>query len=448
MHCGSPEAMAGREQTDRPRFGRRALARLVAVPQSYILILLSAILVGIGLLLVQAGFAQRNARASALRESETQIALGQFEKTLLNAETGQRGFLLTLDPGYLGPYHQARARLPDQLARLKIAIDTSSNPEAEERLQAIAALTRDKMAELDQTVRFAQAGAPQLAADLVRTNAGKATMDQLRLHLAALSAAQRQQRVAAFAAAEATESRQVPLFVTMWAALLLLVWASVLGERRRAAAEVAAAQADRLRELNDRSRLLAQELNHRVKNLFGVVLSLIGMSRRREGTVDQVIGELNERVHALARAHAAAFDASPDGAPLRLLLESLFDPYQDSGAMRIVLDGEDDDVAARAVTPLSLVLHELATNAAKYGALSTPEGRVIVSWRHARDGEGRRRLTLTWCEKGGPAVSGSAEAVAGFGTRMTEAVLRQLEGTIQRDWPASGAVIRLDLRTD
>ncbi|MFC0588795.1 sensor histidine kinase [Novosphingobium aquiterrae] len=440
--------MPGQPPFDRPRWYRAALRRLGTLPPSAILVLLTAVIVGFGLLLVQSSFVQRSARQTARSETDAMMAVKAVEQSLLDAETGQRGYLLTGDPGYLRPYDAARARIGDEVRTLEVQLGTSGNPEDEDRLRAFGGLVDGKLEELDQTVRYARAGSTDAAIELVRTGTGKATMDTLRRNLAALSAGPRIRREAAFAAVDRAEARQVPLLLAMWATLVLLVWAAVRSERRRAEAEAVASQAERLHRLNEQVTLLAQELNHRVKNLFGVVLSLVGMAGRDKGESKEVIASLSNRIHALARAHSLAFGTTPDAlTELERLLGGVLDPYQNAAEDRIRLRGGPCAIAAQQVTPLALIVHELATNAAKYGALSSPDGHLVIDWSCAPTDSGTTRTTLIWREMGGPPspAGGPADAAAdgGFGTRMTDAVLRQIEGTIERDWPESGVIVTL-----
>ena len=423
-------------------------ARLQAIPRAWLLAAMTALLVGIGLLLVQSAMAQRSARDSALAEADAQVALENLNQSLVDAETGQRGYLLTLDPSYLEPYSRGARQLPENLAAVKLRFMQNTDPAVGEHLGPMGDLVRTKLDELARTVSAAQAGDQVAALDIVRTGEGKQAMDLIRRHMAALAQIQRQSRDAAFDSANKAEARVVPLLLAMWLVLLALLWTGYHGERARARAEIAAAQTDQLRDLNARNELLARELAHRVRNLFGVVLSLIGLSARQPGTTDEVVGDITERVHALSRAHnVATGDASGD-VELAALLESLCQPYQtgDAAHPTIVLNGPCEVVPAYVVSPFALVVHELATNASKYGALSVPGGCVRISWNGRQDDDS---LQIEWREVGGPAPAPANDKAdlpgSGFGQRMTEAAMRQIGGKLTREFSPEGAVITLEI---
>jgi two-component sensor histidine kinase len=430
---------------------RTGATRLQTIPRAWLLAGMTALLVGIGLLLVQSSMAQRAARDGALAEADAQTALERLNQSLADVETGQRGYLLTLDPAYLEPYNRAVAQLPNNLAAVKLRFMQNNDPAVDQNLGPLDELIGTKLDELSSTVRSARAGDIASAIAVVRSGQGKLAMDQIRQHLTALGRVQRESRDAAFASANNAEARVVPLLLAMWLVLLALLWTGYHGERARARAEIAAAQAGQLRELNARNELLSRELAHRVRNLFGVVLSLIGLAARKPGTTAEVVAEITQRVHALSRAHNVATGEAASDVQLAALLTSLCQPYSAGDANRptIVLSGDDLMVPARMVSPMALVIHELATNATKYGALSEPGGRVTISWIAAATDA---PLVIEWRESGGPAPAevlvreSTGQPSGGFGQRMTEATMRQIGGTLEREFPPEGAVIRLTVK--
>ena len=428
-------------------YTRHQAVRLQAIPRAWVLAAMTALLVGIGLLLVQSAMAQRVARDNALAEADAQVALEDLNQSLVDAESGQRGYLLTLDPAYLEPYQRAVRELPGDLATVKLRFMQNSDPAVDQHLGPLDDLVRTKLDELARTISAAQAGDQAAAIELVRGGEGKQVMDQIRRHMAVLAKIQRESRDAAFDDANRAAARVVPLLLAMWLVLLALLWTGYHGERARARAEIAAAQTDQLRELNARNELLARELAHRVRNLFGVVLSLIGLSARKPGTTAEVVGDITQRVHALSRAHNVATGDVTGDVELSALLQSLCQPYQAGDkAQTITLHGPAEVVPASMVSPFALVFHELATNAAKYGALSVPGGRVRIAWNERQDDQ---PLRIEWREVGGQppqaAKSNADQPGGGFGARMTEAAMRQIGGQLTREFPSEGAVITLEI---
>ncbi|HEV7310330.1 PAS domain S-box protein [Ensifer sp.] len=197
--------------------------------------------------------------------------------------------------------------------------------------------------------------------------------------------------------------------------------------------------------------LLIQEMAHRVKNLFMVSSSVVTLSARSAESPSGLASAVTARLGALARAHALTLPA-PHGngavegrANLQALLLTLLSPYDgdlEHGARRVTTHGYDFTVSASAITGFALVVHELATNAAKYGALSTDAGRLDLE---AIDrGE---TLEFVWTERGGPAVEPSV--TEGFGTKLAKlTVEKQFGGEIRRNWQPEGLVIRLIVPKD
>ena len=197
------------------------------------------------------------------------------------------------------------------------------------------------------------------------------------------------------------------------------------------------------REVEARRDLLAREVDHRTKNALAVVLSVLRLTK-----VDDPQGYarvVEGRVAALARAHELLARNTWAGADLRAILAEELAPYLagTDGAPprgRALLRGRSVTLASGAAQPLSMALHELATNAAKYGALSVPEGELMVTWL-VEPASGA--LRLHWAERGGPTLAGRP-ARRGFGSRMLEGTVRQqLGGTAQVLWEPEGLVCEL-----
>ncbi|MEH3041021.1 MAG: PAS domain-containing protein [Sphingomonas paucimobilis] len=198
--------------------------------------------------------------------------------------------------------------------------------------------------------------------------------------------------------------------------------------------------AKRAAEQND---ILSRELSHRIKNIFAIISGLVRMSARRMPAVREFADDLARRIAALGAAHDLARPHSDISRPLigdatlHHVLRELLTPYS-AGQWQV--EGDDVPIDDRGATPVALIFHELATNAAKYGALSVPEGQVEVRTR--LDGDA---LRVDWRESGGPAIDGEPHAT-GFGTRLAAlSIEQQLAGSIARDWRPEGLAVRIDV---
>jgi two-component sensor histidine kinase len=188
----------------------------------------------------------------------------------------------------------------------------------------------------------------------------------------------------------------------------------------------------------DARRLLVRELDHRVRNLLAIIAGMVGMSARSATCPREMAEGLSGRISALARAHSLIRgsiigEAPQEGATLGRLAEEVLQPYRPARDERSRIDGPHVPLGPSAATSLALVLHELATNAAKHGALSVGSGELEVSWRLGADD-----LLLTWAERGGPPVS-APPARLGFGSRLSRlSVEGQLGGNLSQQWNREG----------
>jgi two-component sensor histidine kinase/CHASE3 domain sensor protein len=433
---GAPLTNSGRTGW-RQRVGRSMMPVLLA---------LTVTMLALAAVIAQTVLAQQEARRRAMGEGDAIIALQQILVTMVNAESGQRGYLLTQNKSYLQPYEAAKQRLDQTIASLRRTTANSSDAEQDVLIDRIEKLAKGKFVELDRTVEMADGGFADQAIALVRSDIGKIQMDALRGEISRLGAEKAQKRRDAFARATALENRLLPLIGVLSLAILGLVVAGFRIERSRARSAAEAEQASALREANDRAQLLARELNHRVKNLFSVILSIVTLSARKQAPTAQIVEDIRARIHALSRAHVAS-QGKVGEATVRLgdTIDETMKPYADAEGRRVRCGGPEVELPVRMVTPIGLIIHELATNAAKYGALTTEVGSVEIAWDIADDPQGQQQLTLSWMETGGPALSsdpGSHDGT-GFGSRMTVLAASQLGGRMEREWPTSGAIARL-----
>jgi two-component sensor histidine kinase len=191
--------------------------------------------------------------------------------------------------------------------------------------------------------------------------------------------------------------------------------------------------------------VLLREINHRIKNLFSVTTGLLSLSARSSNSVEGLVADLSARLQALARAHDLTLpDLSDSGATtvattVTALMEAILAPH-DSTPSRIAIKGADLPLSGNALTSCALLFHELATNAAKYGALSSPSGRLIIDIM-AVDGI---LCVVDWDEQSSVSLSGTP-AHEGFGTILEKAALKGLGGKISRKWKRDGLSLSLTI---
>ncbi|MWD28909.1 PAS domain-containing protein [Aquicoccus sp. SCR17] len=180
---------------------------------------------------------------------------------------------------------------------------------------------------------------------------------------------------------------------------------------------------------------LISELNHRVKNMLSVVISIVQNTRRNEGEIDGFTDALLGRLHGLSRTYSLLSEADWTRVSLADVIGAEAEVH---GYDRFDLDGQDGHIGPTATLALGLVLHELATNATKYGALSTETGKIAVRYRE-QDGQ----LVLTWQETGGPRIETPPEE-NGFGLSLIEGQIEhQLGGTLSMEFPPEGLLVTL-----
>jgi two-component sensor histidine kinase len=197
------------------------------------------------------------------------------------------------------------------------------------------------------------------------------------------------------------------------------------------------------KQAEEGSELLAGEMSHRVKNLLSIATGLTQLTGRSASSVVEMTGELTTRLTALGRAHDVVRPLPGEQGKAALLgdlLSVLLAPYDETAAFsgRIRVAVPRMGIGERAASTLALVVHELATNAVKYGALSRPEGFLDISSR--TDGD---HLYVTWAETGGPPIVAEPE-LTGFGSRLiSRTVPTQLGGELAYDWQETGLVVTI-----
>ena len=190
--------------------------------------------------------------------------------------------------------------------------------------------------------------------------------------------------------------------------------------------------------LSQSHEVIAKELSHRIKNIFAVISGLVVLRARNQPEVKEFAAELGDAIRALGRAHDFVRPLkSEKSSRVRDLISVLMAPYGVAEDNQVDVEGPEITLGRRAATPLALIFHELATNSAKYGALSREDGRVMIQLeRH--DGS----VTIRWSETGAP-VEGPPER-EGFGSQLLEMSVRsQLDGSIERSWDGEGLMVEL-----
>ena len=206
-----------------------------------------------------------------------------------------------------------------------------------------------------------------------------------------------------------------------------------------------------LKRARERQDLLLREMDHRVKNLFALAISVLRLSGRSAGSVPELIESTSDRLSALARAHALTLSSVRDlpqaakPATLNSLIQAITVPHDVSGdldASKFSVTGCDVEISGSVISSLALLLNEFATNATKYGALSATAGRIRIQCANHGD-----TLVVIWTERGGPAVVSPTgnNGFGGFGDLLVRTTIAGLGGEISRDWNPEGLVIRLSI---
>ncbi|CDM62948.1 MULTISPECIES: PAS domain S-box protein [Rhizobium] len=184
--------------------------------------------------------------------------------------------------------------------------------------------------------------------------------------------------------------------------------------------------------------VLVGELNHRVKNVLATVMAIARQTLGREEANRAGVDAFEARLASMSKAHDLLTHGNWEQAELEAVVKQSLSPYQKDS---FSISGPSIHLAPRAVLSISLALHELATNAAKYGALSVPEGRVSIEW--ALEGDKPAKLRLRWQETGGPSVTQPARK--GFGSRLIESLLAaELKGNVKITYDQAGVICEVD----
>ena len=217
-------------------------------------------------------------------------------------------------------------------------------------------------------------------------------------------------------------------------------------ERLPSAVKRALAEANERRErrrAEERMSLLVAELSHRVKNTLATVAAIARLTVRQSPSLEAFDAAFGSRLQALSRAHSLIFEANWGDTELRTIVEQALNPFRRAGEPSIRIEGEALKLGPKAALALTLMLHELATNAAKYGALSEAAGVVDVRWSVQ---PGDPAVHLHWREHGGPAVQPPSRK--GFGHTLIERSVRyELDGSARLSFPPTGMQAEISFPT-
>jgi PAS domain S-box-containing protein len=190
------------------------------------------------------------------------------------------------------------------------------------------------------------------------------------------------------------------------------------------------------KQAEHRQQLLIRELHHRVKNTLATVQAIVGSTARTASSIDEFYQGFVGRIVSLSRTHNLLTEDLWQKAALEDLIQTELGPYEDGARNRILVEGPHVELPSEAAVPIGMAIHELTTNAAKHGALSTFGGQVEVRW-HVEPGEERPVLHFAWTEHGGPKVSTPTRQ--GFGSRLLQRVLAtQLQADVAMNFPEEG----------
>lgn len=210
-------------------------------------------------------------------------------------------------------------------------------------------------------------------------------------------------------------------------------------EALRAERSALLAEIERREQLEQHQQLLLNELNHRVKNMLAVVGGIAHQTGKSSSTLEEFLSAFSARLMALATAHSLLTKERWETAPLAQLIRDLLRPFPPED--RVHIDGPEVMLQPRALVPLSLIIHELLTNALKHGALSRSEGSIWISWK-VEDGAGEK-LLFHWREEGLKGVRPPDRT--GFGSKLLHASVRhELHGTIEARWNEDGLELQVD----
>ncbi|WP_084368690.1 HWE histidine kinase domain-containing protein [Rhizobium sp. RU36D] len=196
----------------------------------------------------------------------------------------------------------------------------------------------------------------------------------------------------------------------------------------------------------DEREVMARELDHRLKNIFAAMNAVINLSVKHASSPEDLAKGLRERLSAMGRSNLLLRGLGEDEeATLEAVIVQALEPFGLVGTARLSLEGPKTAVSGQAVIILSLILHELGTNAAKYGALSVPDGTVSVRWSWEDQQNEEPAIRIAWTERGGPPPAAPQGMNQGFGSTLLTRLLATAQGRSVSEFPSEGAEVTLYL---
>ena len=371
------------------------------------------------------------------------LAAKDFMAAASDAETGQRGYLITLKDNYLSPYRKGLATAAIYLSALEVM--ESQKPEQLTRIKELRTLWIIKAEELAATVELAQKNEIEAARAEVSSDHGKNLMDQMRRVVSDIEAAETATRTEAIGE-QAVLDKQLFAFtqLTTLAGFAALIY--LLFQARQAASELENEVSNRqsaqelVRERAEqalRMRVMNRELVHRTKNLISVVQAIVRNQGAGSPEIEGYVAGLSSRLVSLAATMDILVRENWDQVALADLIAGQLGHFSEDVGRRITVSpGPKIKFNASESQMLGLAFHELGTNAAKYGALSMPDGRIDIHWTEETSSNGSV-IVLYWQEKDGPPAN--PQSKKGFGSRLTGSlVARAVGGSAHVDYLTGG----------
>ncbi len=206
---------------------------------------------------------------------------------------------------------------------------------------------------------------------------------------------------------------------------------------------------EEIQRLAEQQEVMAQELDHRLKNIFATINAIISLSLKNASSADELAARLRDRLTALGRSNLLLRGLREgEDASLQSVVFQALEPFAIVGTPRFSANGPRVPIGGQTVVVLSLILHELGTNAAKYGALSMQNGHVALNWSIEASTDATEQLVITWRESGGPVPTPPLAGAGGFGSTLMKRVIAGVRGQTEMTYPETGAVIRMTLPVD